>query len=236
MAIPETAGNCYHSVGDKCQPYGTYWESTATCEQTSELLDTYVNGLANLIVQSQPFMDEKEPERTTTRLKDYIEHLLVYRIMQVNREKLPIPPKEGSWIVPAFISTVLAQVGRVQDDDRFIVVTPKLSKRQEKLEKWDEAKLRTEFRWLRVELERAGIQYAKGLPKEITGDCDVMTIQVIDNAVKGERKLNNGIAAVVAGFLGMTLAEKIVYPRLTYVDLKMLKGYIAEVVDYETHA
>lgn len=205
-----------------------------TCDQAEETLMSYVQGLAQAIVESTD--RELDPSEVETRCKEYIQYLIVARIRYVNGEKLPFPPTDRVWIVPAFINVVLAQIGRIDDPNLGIVLQPVLTQEQAHYEAWTAEKISREARWLRTRLDVANIEYANGLPKSRDGNHEMMTLQVINDKVMGEDGSHPGVHALIAGFLGLKFMENVLAPRVEYATIKSVRRMLARVVDYEHNA
>lgn len=227
---------------DKCkglvsqvQPHTTEPSvARVTCDQAEETLMSYVHGLAQAIVESTD--KELDLNEVETRCRDYIQYLIVARIRYVNGEKLPLPPTDRAWIVPAFINVVLAQIGRIDDPNLGIVLKPVLTKEQMQYEAWTAERITSEARWLRIRLDIANIEYANGLPKDREGNHEMMTLQVINDRVMGEDGSHPGVHALIAGFLGLKFMENVLAPRVEYATISSVRRMLARVVDYEHNA
>jgi hypothetical protein len=206
--------------------------SEVTCTLTDEMLDAYVEALAQIIVQADVggSMDLKE---TTNELKTYIKQLIIFRIRYVRGERIPMHPKDRGWIVPAFISIVLEQIGRVDDPTTGLILTPALTKEQTETPLWDEVTLLKKGRWLRMICDRANIEYAIELPAQKEGNPEMMTLQVIDDEVRGEDGTHAGVYALIAGFLGIKVLENVLCPRVLYDSTATFSRLLARVPDYE---
>lgn len=146
--------------------------------------------------------------------------------------------------VPAFLNIMIRHIGLVDISEQGVTLRPVLKQELTEVNPFEvdengkpkkaEFTLLTEEQMLRVSqrighLARHGVVFAEGLPREIEGDFEVMTMEMIGNDLRAGSAKAHYSKAVIAGFLGLQGYKRAVgesHFRVKYGDIKTFQTLV----------
>lgn len=130
-------------------------------------------------------------------------------------------------VVPAFLSTLLANIGRVLDPALGIELVPQLNE----YVKYDEAKMRAISSKLQS-FSRQGYQFALGYAKDKKGTWELMAMQLVAGQVVRHDAVAHPVYATMAAVLGLTMTNVVLTPRIRYGGVDRIRGMLRQVVSF----
>lgn len=183
---------------------------------------------------------------TEEELKNYLFTIVADRVNRTGgQHKLVVIRNPRQVInVPAFLNIMIRHIGLVDISEQGVTLKPvlnwDLTKRHAHTTdengnlKEPEFTLLTEEQMLRVSqrighLARHGVVFAEGLPREIDGDFEVMTMEMIGDELRSGDARAHYSKAVIAGFLGLQGYKRAVgesHFRVKYGDIKTFQTLV----------
>lgn len=147
--------------------------------------------------------------------------------------------------VPAFLNIMIRHIGVVDISEQGVTLRPVLSEdiykgpttnpfEDDSQDASPKFELLTEADMLRISqrighLARHGVVFAEGMPREIEGDFEVMTMELIGNDIRSGDAKAHYTKAVIAGFLGLQGYKRAVgesHFRVKYGDIKTIQALV----------
>lgn len=201
----------------------TFSEVPVEVDFNSEVLLTYSEELFNNInmavsLKGGNFMIEEE------EFMKYINTIIKMRIDYVRGYRVMCGPTER-FVVPAFLSLVLSNIGRARHLDYGIELVPKLvgDLKGQVFDK--QADFMTVSNALRL-LRGIGLEYAEGYSRDKEGSFDFMTMTLIDGIVRNISKEPHPVYALLSATLNVRGIESVLSPRITYGNVSHLANLV----------
>jgi hypothetical protein len=201
--------------------------STETIEidmTDSNLFSGYARAFVNEAMRVAPLTYDKV-QLTEKEVEDYTNYLLTKRIEMINLN-CPDYRKLKVLYIPVWIQYNLSMVGEVIIRERGLKIVPVLSDDRKSKMTYEQALAISD----KIGAFERDLQIVRdAMPREITGDEDVMTTALIDGYVRSIDKVSHVASTYVTAFMGMKLKEeaafKVLY-RVQYDDLEFISAAI----------
>lgn len=190
---------------------------------TNDLIRDYGRAFVLEAKRRNPLEADRQ-ELTEQELLDYCDFLLYQRVQQVNDQDVPWRQLKLLYI-PSFVQYCLTLIGRLEIRDLGITLIPVFSG-QPKLS-LAEAKTISQ-KIAAFEDDLCVLQDA--MPREVTGNQDVMTTVLIAGYMRSMQKVTHLAATYVSAFLNLKLKQETVFAslfRIQYDDLDYIASALA---------
>lgn len=169
------------------------------------------------------------PEGTHLRLVTYIRLLVKMRCCYVNGKPLKfLRPGDEAIVVPSFIHLLLSAIGKVEFKNEYLELIPKYDRMTDKDEEnWDSL---SDIRRLLVRMNDK-FPIARGLPREILGTPDFMSLRLVDGILWHHRDDVEPTQALLASFMNVTTIESLWHNRVSYGHVAEYKRVIDALVE-----
>lgn len=184
----------------------------------SNLFEGYAKAFVNEAYRVNPLRAE-QVKLTQEEVLNYIKYLLVKRIETVNMN-CPDFRKLKVLYIPVWIQYNLSMIGEVTIRDKGLKLIPTVA--DTNTISYVEAVAISD----KIGAFESDLQIVKdAMPRDITGDVDVMSTAMIDGYVRAIDKVDHVAATYVTAFMGMKLKEeaafKVLY-RVQYDDIQFI--------------
>lgn len=144
-----------------------------------------------------------------TEMKSYLNLILKLRIESVNGRKVDYRVK--NFLIPALYALSLAQIGMVYDKELGIQLTPVIKDIEAMTVEQAEM-----FSFKLHNIQDLGFELVAGLPKEKSGDINMMYFNYTDQLVTRHSSSAHPGYAVLASFFRMQQLENVLTYRVSY--------------------
>ena len=161
-------------------------------------------------------------------LSEYVRTLIAVRCAKVTRSKLPNwLTAKNDWVIPAFVSVVLENIGEVKDVGLGIHISPEM---EEVI--IDELVFNKVERELRS-LAKLGFEYASAIPRAPSGSWDFMTMQVVDSEIANHDGKAHACYSLLRSFVNMSTIQSVLLPRVSYGHSDRFKPLLAQLARFK---
>jgi len=154
----------------------------------------------------------------------YMETILASRIAWCRGERPTLHPTDRV-NVPAFFSSAIAQIGRVDLTSEGLTLTPSL-KRQDGAPALLTPAVCFQISNALAVLEDLGFTFADGYDRDKYGSEEFMTLELLSNQVLGDRRDRHPVYAVFAALLGNAGLQTILKGRRRYGDIGLFRSLV----------
>lgn len=187
------------------------YETVSVDLSTPMMVDVYVKSLfdeCESVIEHQGGKLRFEKNQ----LGQYCSALLKMRVSRINRAQVPQWVRnKTSFVVPAFLSVLLSNIGIARDITLGIELIPT----------WKDDFWISEDDFSLVERElramaKFGFEYADAMPRGTDGSWDLMTMQVVNGEVVNHDGKAHGVFALLGCFLNNQALQTVLLPKVTY--------------------
>lgn len=189
---------------------------------TSGIMREYSDALTdelNYIAECEQF-----PSLQSDEMYAYMRTLLKLRVRRVNRATRFTEPSYKNhvhFVVPAFLSLYLENVGVAQDASLGVKITPEFE---------DADPMKYED-FVRVErhlrrFESFGFEYATTIPGDTSGSWELMAMQVVDDRVCRHDAGSHMVYGLLGAMVANEQLQSILLPRVSYGHVARHRGLV----------
>lgn len=161
-------------------------------------------------------------------LQDYVSTLIAVRCAKVTRSKLPVwLAAKNDWVIPAFVSVVLENIGEVRDNGLGIQISPEME--DITIEELNFLTVENELR----SLSNLGFEYASAIPRSPSGSWDFMTMQVVDSEIANHDGKAHACYSLLRSFISMTTISSVLLPRVSYGHSERFKPLLTQLARFK---
>lgn len=217
-----------------------YTTLDVSLDLTSLVLATYIDELyAAMETELATQTGQRQMLFSQGDLRDYCWILVYERVAYVRGDQRPRLRYSDVFVVPAFLSVVLAQLGRAEEPSLGLVLMPGLpsqvgvngNKWTFKAEESTMARERDMDWFMRVSrvltsFSKFGFEYAYGYDRAKSGSFEFMAMSVLQDHVMHHTDSTHPVYALLASVLSLRGAESALSPRVDYGDINEMRNLV----------
>lgn len=209
-------------------------KTSVTFSTGAGLLNEYVDAVYSEISCYETLKDVTKDE-----LHEYFCWLVTLRCWYTSGQRVPNQLKSAHFVVPAYLNSVLLNIGECYAPDQGIWLVPEPLKDQndETVDPCVDAavrKMQLLSNAIEQKLKAAGLYYADCLPlNRRDGNLDFMTFQLAKDIIWNETNKPAPLYALMSSLFGMSQMKEITAKRVSYGTLNQLRPLVRGVTGYE---
>jgi len=206
---------------------------------TGKVLSTYIEELYVAFESELATQSAHQMLFTLQELTDYAWILVYERVAYVRGDQRPRLQFNDAISVPAFLSVVLAQLGRAEEPSLGLVLIPSLpSQITVTKDSWtvktvepSVARVRDVTWFMRMSkllttFSKFGFEYAYGYDRAKSGSFEFMAMSVLEDHVMHHTDSTHPVYALLASVLSLRGAESALSPRVDYGDVNEMRNLV----------